>query len=151
MLGGRKRPTTTSSSSCARICISGCAIVASTHQSKVIVIVAVPAELQNQFKICVSNDSKRTHYNNPRTQAISSRESPLRSEFLISATPMLGLSEPLAWSNSFSGNICRENAAYCAHNVITNSIQTPIKQCCMLAEVFQSFAFPSCKSRVLLR
>jgi len=38
-----------------------------------------------------------------------------------------------------------------AYNIITSGIQTLIKNCCMLPEVFQSFSFPSCKSRVLLR
>src|SRR5260221_14388024 len=38
-----------------------------------------------------------------------------------------------------------------AYNIVVNGIQKPVKHGCMLSEVFQSFAFPSCKSGVLPR
>jgi len=78
----------------------------------VVVVVSAPAELRKKFGIRVSNDSKRTHYNVPRSQAISSRESAFRSEFFISDAPTLGLSDPFAWNTSLSGESCWKNEAY---------------------------------------
>jgi hypothetical protein len=50
---------------------------------------------------CYQN-SQRTHYKDPISQAISLWESPLRFEFFMSDAHALGRSEPLAWNDSNS-------------------------------------------------
>src|SRR6266702_31834 len=48
-VGVRDRPTTVSSSACARLCTSGCATIASAHQYIVVDVVSAPAELSEKF------------------------------------------------------------------------------------------------------
>src|SRR6266403_528340 len=45
-VGRRPRPTTASSSSCARRCTSGKAIIACAHHASVVAVVSPPAELR---------------------------------------------------------------------------------------------------------
>src|SRR5712671_520924 len=54
---------------------------------------------------CRRNENQRTHYKVPTSQAISSLESPLRSEFLISDALTLGRSDPVAWNRDRSESL----------------------------------------------
>jgi len=95
-VGTRERPTTVSSSACARFCTSGCAIIASVHQLIAVEVVSAPPELDRSSPSKILQDRKsRTHYKVPTVQAISRLESPLRSAFLMRVALTLGLSDPL--------------------------------------------------------
>src|SRR5882672_12040090 len=61
-----------------------------------------PQCCQSSSEFEVTDDSQITHYKVPRSQTISSRESPLRLQFFISDALTLGLSDPLAWDSNKS-------------------------------------------------
>jgi hypothetical protein len=95
----------------------------------------------------VANNIHRTHYKAPRSQANSSSDSPLRSEFFISDAPTLGRLDPLAWDHNNSISLLSWMQII---DITTDNIQKFIEHGILLPEMSHSFSFPFCKSVVPL-